>query len=90
MIIASVLRSNRTQLEESLRLGGNPNMLNQVSSAHMVALTPSLPQPVKFPGGKVHAHACKQYIFRSYSKSNFNAVRFTKIHSHANAKKKRK
>ena len=28
-------------------------------------LTPSLPQPVKFPGWKMHGHACKQYIFRS-------------------------
>ena len=24
---------------------------------------PSLPQPVQFPGWKVHAHACKQYFF---------------------------
>ena len=28
-------------------------------------LTPSLPQPVKFPGWKMHGRACKQYIFRS-------------------------
>ena len=33
------------------------------------ALTPSLPQPVKFPGWKMHAHACKLYLFRSYNKS---------------------
>ena len=31
-------------------------------------LTPSLPQPVKFPGWKTHGRACKQYTFRS---SNF-------------------
>ena len=30
-------------------------------------LTPSLPQPVKFPGWKKHGHACKQIIFRSYN-----------------------
>ena len=30
-------------------------------------LTPSLPQPVKFPGWKMHGHACKQYIFHSYN-----------------------
>ena len=30
-----------------------------------VCLTPSLPQPVKFPCWKVLAQACKQYIFRS-------------------------
>ena len=28
-------------------------------------LTPSLSQPVKFPGGRVHGRACKQYISRS-------------------------
>ena len=31
-----------------------------------VALTPSLPQPVKFPGWKMHGRGCKQHIFRSY------------------------
>ena len=30
-------------------------------------LTPSLPQPVKFLGWKMHRHACKQYILRSYN-----------------------
>ena len=29
------------------------------------SLTPSLPQPVKFPGWKMQGPACKQYIFRS-------------------------
>ena len=32
-----------------------------------LTLTPLLPQPVKFPGWKMHVRACKQYIFRSYS-----------------------
>ena len=27
-------------------------------------LTPSLPQPVKFPGWKMHGRAYKQYIFQ--------------------------
>ena len=39
-------------------------------------LTPSLPQPVKFPGWKVREQACKQYIFWSYNKYDFNSVRF--------------
>ena len=33
---------------------------------HRSPLTPSLPQPVKFPGWKMHVRASKQYIFRSY------------------------
>ena len=39
-------------------------------------LTPSLPQPVKFPGWKMHGRACKQYIFRFYNTPTFNARRF--------------
>ena len=53
-------------------------------------LNPSLPLPLKFPGLKVHAHACEQYIFRSYNKSKLNTVRFTKIHLHAMLIRKRK
>ena len=30
-------------------------------------LTPSLTQPVKFPGWMMNGHTCKQYIFRSYN-----------------------
>ena len=48
-------------------------------------VTPSLSQPVKFPGWKVHAHACDQ-IFSSPI-SNFNTVRSMKLRLHANAKK---
>ena len=48
-------------------------------------LSPLLPQLVKFSGLKVNAHACEQYIFRSCNKSNFNTVRFMKIHLHATA-----
>ena len=41
------------------------------------SLTSSLPQPVKFPGWKVHTQACKQYIFRSqYNKSTFDTTHF--------------
>ena len=36
-------------------------------------LTPSLPQPVKFPGWRVH---CKQYIWWSCIKSIFNTTHF--------------
>ena len=39
-------------------------------------LTPSLPQPVKFPGRKMDGRVRKQYIFRSYNVSTFNAMRF--------------
>ena len=37
-------------------------------------LTPSLPQPVKFPGRKMHGPAYKQYIFKSCSTATFNAM----------------
>ena len=40
------------------------------------ALTPSLPEPVKFLGCKMYGYAYKQYIFKSYNTSTFNAVRF--------------
>ena len=30
-------------------------------------LTPSLPKPVKIPGGKMHGRTWKQHIFRSYN-----------------------
>ena len=39
-------------------------------------LTPSLPEPVKFSGSKMHGRAYKQYIFWSYNMSTFNAMRF--------------
>ena len=32
----------------------------------LLLLTPSLPQPVQFPGRKMHRRACKQYIFWFY------------------------
>ena len=41
-----------------------------------ICLTPSLSQPVKFPGWKVHGCACKQSIFQSYNTSTFTAVCF--------------
>ena len=43
---------------------------------NMPALTPSLPQPVKFPGWKMHGCACEQYMFRSYDASTFTAMTF--------------
>ena len=39
-------------------------------------LTPSLSQPVKFPGWIIYGRACKRYIFRSYNIYFFNAMRF--------------
>ena len=65
-----------------------------LQSLRFVILTPSLPQPVTFPGKKLHERACKQYMFRSYNICiyiyTFSAMRFDKkkILSHANAKKK--
>ena len=38
-------------------------------------LTPSLPQPVKFPGWQMPTYACKQRIWWSYHNSTFNTVR---------------
>ena len=38
-----------------------------------LSLTPSLPQPVEFPGWKMQGRTCKQYVFRS---NNFSAVHF--------------
>ena len=37
-------------------------------------LTPSLPQPVKFPGWKMDRRICKKYFFWSCSTSTFSAV----------------
>ena len=45
-------------------------------------LTPSLPQPVTFPGWKLQGRAFKQYIFRSHNESAFSAMR---CHENANA-----
>ena len=42
----------------------------------MFQLTPSLPQPVEFPGWKVPAPARRQSILRPYKKSAFKTVRF--------------
>ena len=39
-------------------------------------LTPSLPQPVKISGWKMHGRACKQYISRFYNPSTFSAIRY--------------
>ena len=39
-------------------------------------LTPSMPQPVKFTGWKLHGHSCRQSISRSFNTSTFNAKRF--------------
>ena len=46
------------------------------SEDRWAVLTPSPPQPVKFPGWQMHDRACKQCIFWSYNTSHFNAVRF--------------
>ena len=39
-----------------------------------LALTPSLPQPVKFLGWKMHRCTCKQNIFWSYNTPTFNVL----------------
>ena len=60
----------------------------------LAGLTPSLPQPLKFPGWMMHGRACKRYIFRSYN--IYFPVLFStlcilmKILSRARAKKKTK
>ena len=41
-----------------------------------VVLTPSLAQPVKFPGLVMHGHICKQCFSVIYITSIFSAMRF--------------
>ena len=53
--------------------GSTPSCL-LTNSVH--PLTPSLPQPVKFPGWTMHWRAWKQYIFCSYNTSTFKDMRF--------------
>ena len=48
-------------------------------------LTPSLPQPVQCPGWKMHGHACKQCIFRSYNSVLWMPCVWMKILLHASA-----
>ena len=47
--------------------GGAFIMKCTFSSITKYTVTPSLPQPVQFLGWKMHGHACKPYIFRSYN-----------------------
>ena len=62
----------------------NPVMLSAslqavfiLQSYHVLSpLTPSLPQHVKFTAWKMHARTCRQYIFRAYNTSTFNAIFF--------------
>ena len=65
------------------------NLLTQIlwKKLEFWYLTHSLPRAVKVPWWKMLAHACRQYIFRSYNKSTFDAVRFDG-NPVANAKKK--
>ena len=50
-----------------------------ISRSFSEQLTPSLPQPVKFLGWKVHVRAWKQSISWSCNKSLFNSVGFDEI-----------
>ena len=54
-----------------------------------ILINPSLPQPVKFPGWKLHGCACKHCIFRSCN-IDFQCYILMTILSHASAKKERK
>ena len=65
------------------------------SCVHVVSfkqlLIPSLSQPVKFPGWKVHTQACKQCIFRFYDTCPFDANHFDRSpFTYYNAKKIKK
>ena len=55
----------------------------------MIILTPSLPQPVQFPGQKMHGRACKQYTFWSYNTSAFSAMRFDENLFHLPVRKRK-
>ena len=59
---------------ESYHIAGN-NIKYSVRETYLT-VTLSLAQPVKFLGCKLHTNACKQYIFQSCSKPNFNIVFF--------------
>ena len=52
-------------------------------------LTPSLPQPVKFPGWKVDTWACKQYIFWFMTHPLSMLTILIKTFTYYNAKKKK-
>ena len=52
--------------------------------------TPSLPEPVKRPGWKMHRRTSKQYIFWSYSNLFSSLCILMEILSHASAKMKAK
>ena len=54
-----------------------------------VFLTPSLPQPVRFPGWKMLGRACKQYVFQSCNVYFSMLCIWMSILSHASAKKKK-
>lgn len=49
---------------------------NFLSDTFKLCAIPSLPNTIKLPATKVHAHACKQNIFRSHNKSTFDTVAF--------------
>ena len=60
---------------------------NSLSKAN---LTPSLPQPVKCPGRKIHGHACKQFIFRSCNTLSMLCGFMTLFKCQSEKKKKKK
>ena len=49
---------------------------NFLSDTVKLCVIPSLPNTIKLPATKVHAHACNQYIFRSHNTSTFDSVAF--------------
>ena len=53
-------------------------------------LTTSLPQPLKFPGWKMHGRACALYIFRSFNTSAFSATLFDENPFTCQCEKKKK
>ena len=67
---------NNGHLESLTLFPYPPQLPGNITVSASIRLFPSLPQPVKFPGWKMHGRACKQYIFRSYNTSTFSAVPF--------------
>ena len=61
---------------KGLRVKNSNTTLFLLLSITALLLTPSLLQPVKFLGWKMHRCACKQYISCSYNTSTFNAMGF--------------
>ena len=63
----SGLRQLSARVRVNAKYMNSTRAMSSIMSYNYYKLTPSLPQPVKFPGSVMHGRACKEYIFRSYN-----------------------